>query len=182
MDSLAVLTRVSVAAGERLLDVGTGAGLPGIPLAIAAPDAEVVLLEAVRKKVGFLEGVVRELGLANVRVVWGRAEEFGRREGYRESFDRVAARAVAPLRELVEYTLPFVRLGGLFVAWKGPKAGEEIEEALGAIGVLGGKLQAVEEYRLPRGGDRRYLVVVRKERPTAPAYPRRAGVPRRKPL
>lgn len=182
VDSLAVLTKVSLAAGERLLDVGTGAGLPGIPLAIAVPNAKVVLLEAVRKKVGFLEGAVRELELENVKVVWGRAEEFGRKEGYREAFGIVTARAVAPLRELVEYTLPFVRLGGLFVAWKGPKAGEEIQEALEAIGVLGGKLQGTEEYRLPLGGDRRCLVIVLKEKPTALGFPRRVGVARRKPL
>jgi len=182
LDALALLLRVSFRPGERLLDVGSGAGIPGIPIGIAVPETEVVLLEAVRRKVVFLEEVVARLSLRNIAVVWGRAEEYGRREGYREAFDWVVARAVAPLRELVEYALPFVRLGGRFVAYKGPKGEEEAKAAARAITVLGGVLQGVEEYRLPLREDRRCLVVVSKEGPTPLRYPRRAGVPRKKPL
>lgn len=182
VDSLAILRWVSFSQGERLLDVGSGAGFPGIPLGIAARRLDVVLLEAVRKKTEFQRKIVKSLQLRNIEVLWGRAEEFGRAVEYREKFEWVVSRAVAPLRELAEYTLPFVRVGGTFVAFKGPKGKEEAEHAVTAISVLGGRIQSMKEYRLPLTGDRRLLLFILKTSPTPGAYPRRPGIPRKKPL
>lgn len=182
LDSLAVLRWVQLGVDESLLDVGTGAGFPGVPLAIAVPECRVFLLDAARKKCFFLERAVREVGLANVTVVCGRAEELGRKLEYREKFDWVVARAVARLGELVEYTLPFVRVGGWFVAYKGVEGREEIEEAGQAVVLLGGRVEGVEEYLLPWGWGARELVFIRKVASTGEEFPRRPGLARRRPL
>ncbi|HIE12443.1 MAG TPA: 16S rRNA (guanine(527)-N(7))-methyltransferase RsmG [Desulfotomaculum sp.] len=182
VDSLVLLKWVSFTPGECVLDVGSGAGFPGMPLGIAARGLRVVLLEAVKKKAEFQRKVVESLGLKNIEVVWGRAEEYGRLDNYRERFDWVTARAVAPLRELAEYMLPFVRVGGRCIAFKGPKGREEMAEAVSSVGVLGGRIEAVREYRLPLTGDGRLLIFVMKERRTPAGYPRRPGIPRKRPL
>lgn len=186
LDSLAVWPHGGFADGMRVLDLGTGPGLPGLALALHArgrvTDVSWTLVDAVRKKVGFVRHVADVLGLDEVLAVQGRAEDLGRQPGYREGFDRVVARAVARLVVLAEYALPFVRVGGLFLAMKGPGAGEELAEAAKAIGLLGGELLRVEEYTLPYSGDRRSLVLLEKARPTPATYPRRAGLPARSPL
>lgn len=182
LDALAIRRWVAFKPGERLIDVGSGAGFPGIPLSVTAPGLQVILLEAVRKKVDFLRKAIALLGLRNAEAVWGRAEEYGRLEGYREAFDWAVARAVAPLRELLEYALPFLRRGGVFLAYKGPKGLKEVEASHRAADVLGGKVEQVQEYRLPLTGDERLLIFIRKTGLTPLAYPRRAGMPRKKPL
>ena len=182
VDGLAVLRWCIFRAEERLLDIGSGAGFPGLLLALVQPEIRVVLLEASGKKAAFLKRAVASLGVGNCTVLWGRAEEYGQRREYREGFHWVVARAVAVLPELVEYALPFLRIGGTFVAYKGPRGEAEVEEAAKALELLGGKVREVCHYRLPLGQERRIMIFVQKERPTPPGYPRRAGIPHKRPV
>lgn len=189
LDSATVLGAVELRPGQRLLDVGSGAGFPGVVLKILCPEVAVDLLESLGKRCRFLEHVRAKLvalGLRGaedgLRVLQGRAEDWGRRPGHREGYDVVVARAVATMRVLAEYCLPFVRVGGLFVAMKGPGVEEELGAAGRALGVLGGEVDRVVEVELPEGAGRRNLVVVRKVAPVPEAYPRKAGVPERRPL
>ncbi|MBE3552335.1 MAG: 16S rRNA (guanine(527)-N(7))-methyltransferase RsmG [Kyrpidia tusciae] len=181
-DSLVVLGLPEVPQAGFLVDVGSGAGFPGLVLALARPGFSVSLLDALRKRVWFLEEVRGELGLTRVRVVHGRAEEYGRRPGWRESFDMATARAVAQMSVLAELLLPFVRVGGMAMAWKGPDVEEELEGARGAIRRLGGEVEAVHRYELPYGMGGRSVVIVRKISATPTEYPRRPGVPEKRPL
>jgi 16S rRNA (guanine527-N7)-methyltransferase len=178
-DSLLCL-RAGLAEGAGLIDVGSGAGLPGVPLAIARPDLHVTLLEANRRKAGFLERAVAELGL-DVRVLAGRAEDLAAGPPAREAYDVVTARAVAPLPILAELTLPLARVGGRAVLLKGPRVHKEIASARGAIATLGGDPPELIEAVL-LGGSHRAIVVVPKARPTPQGFPRRPGVPQRAPL
>lgn len=165
-----------------VIDVGTGAGFPGIPLKIAFPEVKVTLLDSLNKRVNFLREVCVELGLSGVEAVHGRAEDFGRAEEYREKFDYGVSRAVANLAVLCEYCLPFVRVGGRFIAYKSGEVEEEIKGAEHAIDVLGGKVEKVFSFELPGTEMKRSFVVIRKERRTAKKYPRKAGVPGKEPL
>ena len=185
----------------RVLDVGAGAGFPAIPLKLACPDWRVTLLEATRKKCDFLEHLVIVLALRDTRVIWGRAETAGRtppvssaavpapggrgpaghRPAEREQYDLVVARAVAELNVLAEFMLPFARVGGHCIAWKGDVE-EEVRAAQGAIEKLGGRLSAVHAVQVPGIDAQRNLVVIEKVSPTPAAYPRREGVPSKRPL
>ena len=167
--------------GGRVLDVGTGAGFPGLPLAVLCPQSTFVLLDAQRKRIDFLSDVIAALGLSNCTAVHARAEDGGRDPALRERFDCATARAVAGMNVLSEYCLPFVKTGGVFAALKGPQMEEELPLARKAISVLGGKVERVETYALP-GGDRRALALVRKSRPTPKAYPRQGGKIKKSPL
>lgn len=167
----------------RLADIGSGAGLPGLPLAIADPSIGALLLEPKRKHCQFLEralGILRLEG--RVCVLPLRAEEAGRDEALRESFDLATARAVAPLPVVLEYALPLLKIGGRFVAYKGLRWKEEKEAGETAAEVLGGRLKEVMEFELPAVGRKRALVVFEKEWPTPPCYPRRPGMPGKRPL
>mgnify|MGYP001853676420 FL=1 len=166
--------------GASCLEVGSGGGFPSVPLMIFRPDLSFVLVESVGKKCSFLEKAVAELGL-NACVVNGRAEELAREARYREKFDVCCARAVARLNTLAEYCVPFVKVGGVFVAYKGDAA-EEIEEAANAFRVLGCRLHSAEQFALPAGAGERTIVVAEKVRPTPAAYPRGRGKERSKPL
>ncbi len=168
--------------GKKLIDVGAGAGFPGVPLAIAFPQLQVTLLEATGKKAIFLDQLGRALDLANVSVLRGRAEELGQKPEYREVFDFAAARAVAELRSLVELTLPFVSVGGALIAQKSLDVQAEAETAANAIRALGGARREVIPVRSPGVPEPRYLVVVDKVAPTPEKYPRRAGMPEKRPL
>ena len=168
--------------GTRVIDVGAGAGFPGLPLKIVCPGLQLTLLEATGKKVGFLERIVGRLGLAGVEVIKGRAEELGRDAAHRERYDLALARAVAALPVLVEYTLPFCRLGGLFVAQKGGEGDAEAKAAERAIVTLGGALRRIVHLELPHLAERRSLVVIEKTAPTPEKYPRRPGTPSKRPL
>lgn len=164
-----------------LIDVGTGAGFPGIPLKINKPDLDLTLLDSLAKRLAFLEDVCRELGLENVKFVHSRAEDAGKDKKYREKFDIATARAVANLPVLCEYCLPFVRKGGCFVAMKG-KMEEELKDAEKAIGILGGKIETVKEFQLPGTDADRTIVVIRKVKDTPAGYPRQAGKPSKEPI
>lgn len=165
-----------------VIDVGTGAGIPGIPLKIVLPRIKLTLLDSITKKAGFLRHVVNKLGLDNVEIVIGRAEEMAQREDFREKFDIVLSRAVAQLATLVELTLPFCATGGIFIAQKKGNIGMELAKSERAIGSLGGKLREVKEVNLTELDDERRLIVIEKISPTPPKYPRRAGIPAKRPL
>lgn len=180
-DSLLLLEDAPLASGAHVLDVGTGAGLPGMVLAIARPDIEVDLLDSLGKRVTFLDIVASELGLANVHAYHDRAELFAKGSGRREAYDLVTARAVARLPLLSELCLPFVRVGGLFVALKGPDGAKELTEAQKALATLGGSHQKTCLHALS-GGDERDVILIKKTAPTPKRFPRRPGDASRKPL
>jgi len=187
IDSASLLAVAKVSCGTRVIDVGTGAGFPGVILKCLHPDVRLVLLESLGKRCKFLEEACTELfgspGTSQGwEVVWGRAEEFGQKAGYREAFDLVTARAVADMRVLSEYCLPYARVGGQFVAMKGPNAGGEVSGAEPAIAVLGGDVGEVKRIELPLEAGARTLVVVEKRRATPNAYPRKPGTPAKTPL
>ncbi len=177
LDSLSVLPYTLDIEG-KVLDVGTGAGFPGVPLAIMNPHWQVTLLDSLRKRMDFLTEATTQLSLP-VEVVWSRAEDFGQSQA-RESFSLVVSRAVAKLPVLLELCLPSVAVGGQFIAYKGPE--EELEAATRALKLLGGEILAVHQFQLPQGYGQRQLIVFKKVRSTPSAYPRRAGIPEKKPL
>ena len=181
-DSLSAFDPAIFTAGVRVIDVGTGAGFPGLVLKIYFPSMELVLLDALQKRVKFLETVVAALGLSGVACVHGRAEEAARQKHWRENFDLAIARAVARLAVLAEYTLPFVRVGGAALALKGARYAEEMAEAERAAKSLGGSKPTAKPIKLPELDDGRAIVRIDKERPTPAAYPRKAGTPEKKPL
>lgn len=166
----------------RCLDVGTGAGFPGIPLKILLPDLRLSLLESVGKKVTWLNHIVRRLSLTGVEIIQGRAEELAHDPGHREAYDVVVARAVAPLNVLAEYCLPFCRTGGRFIAPKGEDAQLEAAQASAAIALLGGRLSAIKQVPLYELLGEHHLVVIDKIAPTPERYPRRTGIPAKRPL
>jgi 16S rRNA (guanine527-N7)-methyltransferase len=173
---------VELEAESTLIDVGSGGGLPGVPLAIARPDLRLTLLEATGKKARFLEECAQRLPLPSVRVLATRAETAGQDKAFRQQFDVAVCRAVGPMRELLEYTLPLVRVGGMLLAMKGPKAEAELAEAGDALDALGGgELQVYSAY--PEGfGLDTVIISVIKDRPTPKGYPRAPGTPRQAPL
>ncbi|NMB35322.1 MAG: 16S rRNA (guanine(527)-N(7))-methyltransferase RsmG [Firmicutes bacterium] len=164
----------------RLLDLGSGAGFPGVPLKIFVPEIKLYLLEAVRKKIIFLSRLVRELGLKNVTLWQQRAEDLGRSH-YRENFTWVTARAVAPLAVILELALPLVQEGGIFCSWQGPKAFWELERAGDILLRCGGKLKNVRSYRLPFCGKKRLIMIFEKVAKTEGRFPRRSGIPQKRP-
>lgn len=168
-------------AGMRVLDIGSGGGFPGVPLRIACPGMRLTLLESARKKTDFLRHLVSTLGMADVEVVTDRAETRAHDPAYREQFDLVLARAVAETAELAELALPFCAIGGRAVLGKVSDTAAEVERAAKAIATMGGRLLRVLPVELP-GLSGRTLVVLAKERPTPPAYPRRPGMPHKRPL
>lgn len=165
-----------------LIDVGTGAGFPGIPLKIAFPEIKITLLDSLNKRVKFLDEVIGQLGLNEIETVHGRAEDLGRDGKYREKFDLCVSRAVANLSTLSEYCLPFVKKDGCFVSYKSGKVEEELVQAKGALKLLGGKIEDTVSFCLPREDGERCLVKIRKVENISKKYPRKAGVPGREPL
>jgi len=182
LDSLTVTLAWQQAMNNAVIDVGTGAGMPGIPLKIAFPDIKLVLLEATAKKADFLYYIKHKLELDDVEIVVGRAEAVAHEVQYRERFDLVLSRAVAPLPTLVELVLPFCVLGGIFIAQKKGAIDKEISQASKAIGLLGGNLREAKRIDLAEFADERWLVVIDKVLPTSTQYPRRPGIPAKRPL
>ena len=166
----------------RVLDVGTGAGFPGIPLKIAFPEVEVVLLDSLNKRVKFLNEVIGQLGLSKITAIHGRAEDFARQKEYREQFDLVVSRAVANLSSLSEYCLPYVKVGGRFVSYKSGKLNEELAAAQKAIHVLGGEAKEPVYFQLTGTEDERSFVCIEKGKATPKKYPRKAGTPAKEPI
>lgn len=179
-DSLLLLKAVELPEGASLIDVGTGAGFPGIPVKIARPDVKLTLLDSLNKRLVFLAEVCRELGI-EAEIRHARAEEGGRQKELREQFDFATARAVAGMNVLSEYCIPFVKEGGAFIAMKGPDGEEEAKAAACGIGTLGGKTEKIGHFELP-DGSKRCIVVVRKVRETPEAYPRHGSKISKKPL
>jgi 16S rRNA (guanine527-N7)-methyltransferase len=182
LDSLTCLRVMKAGLGGRVVDVGTGAGFPGIPLKIVASGLTLTLVEATGKKLDFCRHVVEGLGLERVELVQGRAEEIGRQPEHREAYDWAVARAVAPMAVLVEYLLPLVRLGGNALAQKGESGPAEAQSAEGALRILGGEVSQVVSLERPGVTEGRFLVVVRKVARTPSEYPRRPGIPAKRPL
>ena len=174
-DSLTVLDYINE--GDRVLDLGAGAGFPGIPLRIEK-DFDLTLIDSVNKKVNFMNEVIEKLGLTHTRAIHTRAEDFAKEN--RESFDVVVSRAVANMSTLSELCLPFVKVGGLFIALKGPKADEEVKLAANALNILGGEV--IESKKFDLDGNERCNVVVKKVRSSKKTYPRGQNLPKRKPL
>jgi 16S rRNA (guanine527-N7)-methyltransferase len=182
LDSLSVLKALSLPFGAKIIDVGTGAGMPGLPLRIVRPDLQLTLLEATGKKTAFLKHVVHVLGIDDVQIVTARAEDAGQQPAHRQQYDVALARALARLPTLVEYLLPFCKIGGACVAMKGGTAADELKDAEAAIHTLGGQFDHVTRVDLPGVAEAHYLIVLAKIMPTPAAYPRQPGVPAKKPL
>lgn len=182
IDSLSIFAFYRPPQGVKAVDIGAGAGFPGLPVKIVRGDMELTLVEAVGKKVLFLEQLVSTLGLRGVKVVKGRAEDLGRNGEFRESYELALARALAPFPVLLEYTLPLMKVGAILVAYKGPGARGEVVGAKRALDVLGGEVERVMGLQLPFLGHERVLVFVRKVRETPPAYPRSAAAIKRRPV
>lgn len=179
-DSLSVLRYCEIPEEARIIDVGTGAGFPGLALLISRPDIKLTLLDSTKKKLGVIEDILKNIGL-EAEILHSRAEEAGQSKLYREKFDIATARAVANLRELSEYCLPFVKLGGRFVSMKAAKAGEEIYEAKKAITFLGGKTESIHKFDLFEAGERN-IIIIKKISPTIAKYPRPSAKIAKNPL
>lgn len=168
--------------GASLCDVGAGAGFPSLPIKILRPDLEVTIVDSLGKRLTFLKDLMEKLDITGVNLVHGRAEDVGQNPEYREHFDLVTARAVARMSVLSEYCLPLAKVGGKFVALKGPKAESELDDAKKALATLGGKTALVKEFTLPGSSEERTIIVTDKVQATPKKYPRQAGTPNRKPL
>ena len=182
LDSILPLNYIDIKENSSLIDIGTGAGLPGLPIKFIRPDMNILLMDSLNKRINFLNSVINNLHLKNIDAIHGRAEEMGRNIKYREKFDYSISRAVSRLNTLVEYTLPFVKVGGYFIGMKGPTGEEEYKEAKKAIEILGGRLEKIVNYKLDYEDSERVLIIIKKIKPTPSKYPRAGGKPKSKPL
>ena len=181
-DSLSLCQAIDCNSPMKVIDIGTGAGFPGIPLKIMYPDMEIVLLDSLGKRVKFLNEVISSLHLDKITAVHGRAEDYAKPGSMRESFDLCVSRAVANLSTLSEYCLPYVKIGGHFISYKSEKISEESLAAQHAIGLLGGKVEGQKEFMLPGSDIYRNLFIIKKVKETPKKYPRKAGLPSKEPL
>ena len=182
LDSLACVKAVDMNKINRIMDIGTGAGFPGVPLKIAFPHLEACLLDSLKKRVNFLEETFHLLKLEDITAIHGRAEEFAKNKVYREQYDLCVSRAVSNLATLSEYCLPYVKVGGHFISYKSGTVQEELQQAEKAVKILGGKIQDVVYFNLPDSEIQRSLVVIEKIKTTPGRYPRKAGTPLKEPL
>lgn len=182
VDSLALVKADCGFSRQKILDVGTGAGFPGIPLKIAFPHLQVVLLDSLNKRVKFLDEVIGALGLEQIKAIHGRAEDFARQKDYREQFDLVVSRAVANLSTLSEYCLPYVKISGMFLPYKSGKIKEELNQGKHAVKILGGSIQEVVSFVLPGTDMERTILKIEKQKTTPKRYPRKAGLPSKEPI
>lgn len=180
LDSLSICQVYDLNRDVKILDMGTGAGFPGIPLKIAFPEVNLVLADSLNKRIKFLEEVTGKLGLKKVNAIHARAEELGRDREYREQFDLCVSRAVANLSSLSEYCIPFVKEGGKFISYKSGEIEEEVKKAKKAVSILGGKIEDVYKFDLYES--KRSFVIIKKEKKTPKNFPRKAGMPTKSPL
>ena len=167
---------------DKIIDIGTGAGFPGIPLKIINPDIHITLMDSLNKRINFLNDVIDKLSLKNIDAVHSRAEDLARNEKFREKYDIAVSRAVANLSTLSEYMLPFVKIGGKCICMKGPNIDEEVENAKGAISKLGGRIKSIDNFKLGNTENERNIIVIEKIAHTNPKFPRKAGLPSKEPL
>ncbi len=182
LDSVSLGTVIDFNKNDNLIDMGTGAGFPGIPLKIIYPDLKITLADSLNKRVQFLNDVIGELQLKGIEAVHGRAEDLGRKEEYREQYHFCVSRAVANLSTLCEYCLPFVSLGGKFVSYKSGEISKEVEDARNALFLLGGKIEEVYKFQFGNHDLHRSFVIISKKKKTPKIYPRKAGTPSKHPL
>lgn len=180
LDSVYLFRSIKLEADYKLIDIGTGAGFPGIPLKIVFPELKITLLDSLNKRVGFLNDLIEELNLNNIEAIHGRAEDIARNKAYRASYDIAVSRAVANLSTLSEYCLPFVKIGGKFVSYKSGDCADEVDNAKAAIHLLGGKINKIDEFSYSNNS--RSFIVIDKVMNTSNKYPRKAGLPSKKPL
>lgn len=167
---------------QNLIDVGTGAGFPGIPLKIVNEDIKITLLDSLNKRINFLNEVIEKLNLKNIEAKHGRVEEFGKNENYREKYDIATSRAVANLTTLSEYLIPLVNIGGEVISMKGQEIKEEVTNAKNAIKILGGKIINIDEFYLPDSDIKRSIIIIKKVEKTPAKYPRKPGTPAKEPI
>ncbi len=182
IDSLAVVKEVNMGEIRTVIDVGTGAGFPGLPLKIVFPHLKVVLLDSLNKRVNFLNTVMKDLELDGIEAFHGRAEDFAREGQYREHFDLCVSRAVANLSTLSEYCIPFIKVNGIFISYKSGHIEEEVCQSERAISILGGKIKDVIKFQIPGTEIGRAFVKIQKINKTQKRYPRKAGMPSKEPL
>ena len=182
VDSLSIVKAVNVMDIKSVIDIGTGAGFPGIPLKIAFPHLKITLLDSLNKRIKFLNAVIDELGLKEIHTIHGRAEDFAKQEIYREKYDLCVSRAVANLSTLSEYCLPYVNINGMFVPYKSGDIEEELNNSKKAVQILGGKIENTIKFELPGTDIGRSFVKIKKVKNTAKKYPRKAGLPSKEPL
>ena len=180
IDSLTIIKYIEP--NKSVIDIGTGAGFPGIPVKIMREDLDITLLDSLNKRIHFLNEVIQKLELKNITAIHARIEEFAKNKQYRETFDVATSRAVANLTTLSEYMLPMVDLKGMAICMKGSEINEEISKSKNSIKLLGGKIDKIEEFTLPKSDNRRNLILIKKERQTPGKYPRKPGIPSKEPL
>ena len=182
IDSVLLLNEDNINENKKIIDVGTGGGFPGLPLIIVNGNYKLTLLDSLRKRIDFLSEVVKALNLQDVKLIHGRAEDFGQSKEHRENYDICVSRAVAPLNVLSEYCIPFVKVGGYFAAYKSDNISREITNSDNAIKKLGGKIKEIKEIHIPGTNIIRKIVIIEKTEPTSGKYPRKAGKPSKEPL
>lgn len=182
VDSVSIVKAIDINKVDTVIDIGTGAGFPGIPLKIVFPHLKVVLLDSLNKRINFLNTVITELGLTDIKTIHGRAEDYAKQAEYREKFDLCVSRAVANLSTLSEYCIPYVSVGGMFVPYKSGEIDEEVNQSKKAVHILGGKIENVVKFQLPGSEIGRSFVKIKKIQNTTKKYPRKAGLPAKEPL
>ena len=182
IDSISIAGMIDLSEIKCIMDVGTGAGFPGIPLGILYPDINICMMDSLNKRILFIQDTIEKLGLTNCKAIHSRAEDLAHLKEYRESFDLCVSRAVASLNVLTEYCLPFVKVNGLFAAYKGGEPEDEISDAERSVRSLGGEIESVRKFMLPDTDINRSIVMIRKKKKTNDRYPRKAGTPKKEPL
>lgn len=182
VDSLALIKAVDIQKIHNIIDIGTGAGFPGIPLKIVFPQLNVTLLDSLNKRIRFLNTVIENTGLKGIEAIHGRAEDYAKQPDYRENYDLCVSRAVANLATLSEYCIPYIRIGGIFVSYKSEDVEQEVECSKNAISLLGGNIKETVRFQLPGTDIGRSFIIIEKEKMTSEKYPRKAGLPSKEPL